>query len=301
MSDMTVEVDQSLGWEHRPSVTRDSDVSPGQANVRWFINVLNQVLSENYILRQELEQRRSGSDDVGLYEITVAAPPTSYESPGDWLEKSDSRRLFKTLGGQRTEAARFQEPSGDDELESMNQRSIRSDMRMVTWEEHEKVVHQLEALGQEFQSLKSEFRARIRIAQPEQSSPVDSTQPESLPRFQPIRMSRQDLTFEADPHPGMWMKLRQPWFYLPLFWATLVANLGFDSRDYLPLAVRRRRAALTQHPCSKVSGRKPDKIVTDRFSSSSTREVENQGDSEEDEGEAGFIGSAAANCLGELG
>jgi hypothetical protein len=226
VSDVIVDIDQNFGWEIRSSVGSDSDPDLHQTDVRWFINVLNRVLSENYVLRQELAQLRSNKDGVGLYEIAVAAPPASQESPVDLLETSDSRQIFNTPSDQRTEPTGYEVPPAEGELERTNRGSIRSDLRTVTWEEHEKVVHQLEGLGHELRNLKSEFRTARWKAQPDENSSVDSMRSVSFPRFQPIRMGRQDLTFEADPHPGMWMRLREPWFYLPLIWATILGTLA---------------------------------------------------------------------------
>lgn len=219
LADTFANGDQRSRWGPLPGMQEHGAVDTSPAGIRWFIELLNHVLIENYRLRQELVQTRSSQDQ--LFEITVAVPGSEQER----VSGHDIREHGQPGVGVESaqDGTEFQAPA-EDKRSSLRHWSgdLADTSHLVSREEHDRIVGQIEALGDEIQSLRLEMRSalwRIPVAQQPQRAP----QPEAQsPRFERIQSVRSDVTFEADPHPGMWMKLRRPWFYLPLIWITLL-------------------------------------------------------------------------------
>lgn len=225
MADTFANGDQGSRWSPLPGTRERRDVDTSPPNIRWFIELLNYVLIENYKLRQELSQTRP--DDDQLFEVTATAPDPQHDRI-HWQETGERRRVATGPHLDRDDAPLWTAAAREDRAAVPRpERGAQVDTsQLVSREEHDRVISQLEALGDELQSLRSEVRSalwRVPAAQQAKRTPQSTAQG---PRFEPIQSSRSDLTFEASPHPGMWMKLRHPWFYLPLIWITLLGLLA---------------------------------------------------------------------------
>jgi hypothetical protein len=217
-------------WDALPGLREYTDADPTPANIRWFVDVLNHIMIENYMLRRELVRHRSEQDeqDAALYEVTVAAPGTQPEDSADQTgaeeaAQSDTAPSYGDIHRPRGRTQRASRPATDvSNDKSRNARQPASERA------YEHVVNQIEALGDEIVSLRTEVRSALWQMPADRRTLLVPRQPSTSegPRFEAIRSNRSDLTFEADPHPGMWMKLRQPWFYLPLIWVTLIGMLA---------------------------------------------------------------------------
>ena len=217
-------------WDALPGLREYSDADPTPANIRWFVDVLNHIMIENYMLRRELVRHRSEQDeeDAALYEVTVAAPGTQPEDSPDQTGAEEAARpdtapSYDHIHRPRDRTQRATRPATEVSTDKSRSARLPASERA-----YEQVVSQIEALGDEIVSLRTEVRSALWQMPANRRAPLAPRQPSTSegPRFEPVRSNQSDLTFEADPHPGMWMKLQQPWFYLPLIWVTLIGLLA---------------------------------------------------------------------------
>ncbi len=230
MADVITNGNGDTNWDALPGLREYRDADPTPANIRWFVAVLNQVMIENYLLRRELLRHRSeqNDQDAALYEVTVAVPGTQPEDSADQTGTEEAARPDTTPSYGHIHRPRDRTQRAPRAATDVSNDKSRYARHSASERAYEQVISQIEALGDEIVNLRTEIRSALWQMPANRQTSLVSRPPATSdgPRFEPIRSNQSDLTFEADPHPGMWMKLRQPWFYLPLIWVTLIGLLA---------------------------------------------------------------------------
>lgn len=198
-----------------------------QPDVRRLVDLINHLLNENRLLRDEIEARRALSDDA-----TVVAKASVLEEMIGRATVSAHQEIAGTPG--QTDAPPRHDSNGTVRKAPVRVGNLawqlRSPARPDAAPGVDEAISQLEDLRIEVRQLRDDVR-QIQRLQPLSPAKSSASAPSiSSPRLEPIRLSRSEPSLQSDSHLGMWMKLRHPWFYVPLAWITafgVVALAGF--------------------------------------------------------------------------
>lgn len=195
-----------------------------QPDVRRLVDLINHLLNENRLLREELDTRRTLSDDTTV--VTKAG--VLRQMIGRATVLAHQEILGSTT---QVDSAPRRDANGSDRPPPVHVEHLRWEPRapsppLQRSSSIDDAIVQIEDLRTEVRQLRDEFRQIQRLQPLSPATVRESASTPSGPRLEPIRLDRTQASNGAGSQPWMWMKLRQPWFFVPLAWAMAIGLIA---------------------------------------------------------------------------
>lgn len=184
----------------------------------YLIDEINELRKENRLLWEEVEARRAAAAEL-LQALTL--PPGQRCG----IQPLQARRtsLGDSAAAHPAEARQAFRADEVDRLESAMERLVQQlgqTTEVLAQPDIHALVEQVDHLNAELARLQEQVRTLHR-RQALAVSIRDSPSEGATPRLEPLHATRPDVIIESTYVAGLWQRLKQPWYYLPLAWGTI--------------------------------------------------------------------------------